>query len=79
MKIIWNKWTAIVTILFAFLYWNGDQKNEAAVVFVAGSLSFWVIATISFLFNIKMHSRITERARVRPFALLWVNCDAIAE
>jgi uncharacterized membrane protein len=65
MKITWNKWTAIVIILFTLLYWNGDQKNEAAMVFVAGSLNLWVIATISFLFKIKMHSRITERARVR--------------
>jgi hypothetical protein len=53
----WNIPTACVTILFSFLYWNSGQKDEAAVIFVAGTLSVWVIVTMRFLFQIKKRNR----------------------
>jgi hypothetical protein len=63
-RFFWNISTACITILFSLLYWDSGQKDEAAVVFVAGALSVWVIVTMSFLFQIKERNRIIDRKHI---------------
>jgi hypothetical protein len=48
-----NRYTLGVTALFTLLYYYNEQKDAAAVIFVAGSLSAWILVTINFLFEAK--------------------------
>jgi hypothetical protein len=66
-RFFWNIPTACVTILFSLLYWNSGQKDEAAVIFVAGTLSVWIIATMRFLFQIKKLNKIIGRKHIKRF------------
>jgi hypothetical protein len=67
-RFFWNIPTACVTILFSWLNWSSGQKDEAAVVFVAGGLSVWVIITISFLFQIKRRNRAGKIIFIKRFS-----------
>ena len=48
-----NRSTLGLTVLFIFWYYCNEQKDGAAVVFIAGGLSASILVTINFLFQAK--------------------------